>query len=661
MKIRLALLCSLFAVPAFAQSSDMLGRNSDILTVALIGGQNDSALGVEATHSIQQSDANQPNGYTKLALNQNATSPLLNNTHIGVSDSGTNVANGNQIKDAVNKCNQSSPTVFYGADNSNSEIANPANTEHLRASGNVAPSFSIQSINAIVNPNGGGGGENDINGPSGLAGMQAIFAVSGNVGMGGAWYSKNMTPSIPSKYDTFHMRDGKGNIVDEVALLKSVNFQPSIMLLNLTTDASIGNKDGTQAFTTQDVTNASLAEADIKKEFPSVKYVWGYFQANVTHPDFAKDPYWANARTIALNTGGLAIDMPSGLQVLNTYKYIIPAVSTIKWANANGVKVMILLTPYSLDRDPYNGKVYPQWRMDRKFLENTKLLVSWLAGSDALPSAWIVGNYTPIQYWDPNTHTLSTNKDRKHTEMVTANTFGSDTDDVQPSVAYVTRWVAENAPINQKNALPAGLFGQTTHACATTAMDGFNTTKAVISASNTGLGSMAYQDMNNMHVVFPTLYGAVVQNGVLDMIGSRLVWGTNQAGSISENWSKGQLTYSSSDNTGSLEYYVDLHMDQGHNIAFRGGGKNGIAFQNADNSVTTWLYGDGKGGINIGRAIHIAPGSTGKATFKNGTSITGGVTTDKLHVSTLTGTGNAYACLDASGKLYRSNTPCVGN
>ncbi|WP_155723593.1 hypothetical protein [Gluconobacter oxydans] len=37
---------------------------------------------------------------------------------------------------------------------------------------------------------------------------------------------------------------------------------------------------------------------------------------------------------------------------------------------------------------------------------------------------------------------------------------------------------------------------------------------------------------------------------------------------------------------------------------------------------------------------------------------TGGIETGRLKLSSLTGTGNAYACLDASGNLYRSSTAC---
>lgn len=42
----------------------------------------------------------------------------------------------------------------------------------------------------------------------------------------------------------------------------------------------------------------------------------------------------------------------------------------------------------------------------------------------------------------------------------------------------------------------------------------------------------------------------------------------------------------------------------------------------------------------------------------HGLAVSGGIKTDTLTASGLTGTGNAYACLNASGQLYRSATAC---
>lgn len=54
-------------------------------------------------------------------------------------------------------------------------------------------------------------------------------------------------------------------------------------------------------------------------------------------------------------------------------------------------------------------------------------------------------------------------------------------------------------------------------------------------------------------------------------------------------------------------------------------------------------------------------GNVGIGTMSPSTrlDVSGTTTTTQLRVSNLSGTGNAYACIDANGTIYRSNSTCV--
>ena len=58
---------------------------------------------------------------------------------------------------------------------------------------------------------------------------------------------------------------------------------------------------------------------------------------------------------------------------------------------------------------------------------------------------------------------------------------------------------------------------------------------------------------------------------------------------------------------------------------------------------------------NTGSEVQI----NSKSTFKDNVVIESGLTTKTMKISELTGTGNAYACLDGEGKLFRSTKPCT--
>ncbi|KDE19650.1 hypothetical protein AZ09_10270 [Acetobacter aceti 1023] len=573
-------------------------------------------IGQMADGSVQQTDANQPNGYAKLDANKNVVSPLLNNARVGGSDSGTDVsaavANGVQIQDAVNECQQSVPNVFYGAVNSSSQMGVASNTEHLRASGNVLPYFNTAAIAAVVW--GAGGATYDIGGPIGFSGFQNILKTTGVHGIFETSYNVGLTPDVSSAYywNMYRTPADGGAVINEKDLLSQSGFQPTIAMLNMATDDSIGvvpNNDS-GIFTDNDVQRFATAQRDIETNAPSVKHVWPWISGNNTHNFDASDPWWANGIKMMKMAGGVGLDMPAGLSVMNGPDSIAGMVAQIKWANANGIKTLILLSPYGEDTPPgYGTQITPQWRYDKDFAMHVKTLISWFVAADALPTAYAVVNYSPTHYYDPSTGAFHDDKCAT-CKVITANYMGADNDSVNQTVSYVARWVAENAPTSPYTSMP-DMGTSLPSACATTVMGGYKTTKSVISTAQLGLGSLAYQDYNTAKLLYPSMFGAQV-NGNFDFLGQNaLSFGAGilptpaMFGYVQSDTGSGLMVQ----NAPFIVNGFNLNITNGGNLALQGGnilaGNGGIEFSDATGNNVKWITGDGLGGINIGPYINV--------------------------------------------------------
>jgi hypothetical protein len=139
----------------------------------------------------------------------------------------------------------------------------------------------------------------------------------------------------------------------------------------------------------------------------------------------------ANDRALALQLGGLVIDMPSNYFLDNPGgTYQATAISEIKWAVANDLVVAVLLSPYS---ETTTG--IPQFEYDSTFLSASQQVESILAAAGALPTQWMIENYAPLD-GDANPVT------------------GSDPN----SINSVATWFAENAPTAPE---PSWFIGET--------------------------------------------------------------------------------------------------------------------------------------------------------------------------------------------------------
>lgn len=145
------------------------------------------------------------------------------------------------------------------------------------------------------------------------------------------------------------------------------------------------------------------------------------------------DPTWSYIREEALYGGGLALDAPPALfnnYGTNTAAYEAFTAQEIQWANSNGLRSSVIISP---DGD------------GTQFLNDTQQMIDELVSLGAVPTQWDVENYdvsVPSDY---------------------PNYIGSE--DQPNTVANVALWVAQNAPITTYTFSPTGSWdGSTTTA-----------------------------------------------------------------------------------------------------------------------------------------------------------------------------------------------------
>ena len=139
------------------------------------------------------------------------------------------------------------------------------------------------------------------------------------------------------------------------------------------------NVDYVEMWTTLDLRNwQSYVDAERALGVMNVAPIWGDNQI----APFATADEAANIRAAALYGGGLSFDMPPQY-VFQTAAalpdYIAAMVSEIRWANAEGLRTSIIISPLG--------------GSDPALMANTKKLVALLDAHGAMPSQFIVENY----------------------------------------------------------------------------------------------------------------------------------------------------------------------------------------------------------------------------------------------------------------------------
>lgn len=226
-------------------------------------------------------------------------------------------------------------------------------------------------------------------------------------------FDPRLTPSVPKS--TYHNRNLGYVFLD---VWGPAGFRPSLVTLNL--PFATGK---TEFFSSKEVVTSVNAIADLRKTTGARLIIPFVGANNGNYADFAHSSYFRSARKIIQSAGAVALDTPP-----NMFMRVYPAgyrdstVTELRWARSHGIATLVLLSPYDVDGGA-NTTSTPQWGYDKTLLTATKGLVRYLSDHEALPTFWVVDNYSE----QPQSNAPATEK-------------------TPDSIAQVALWVSQNAP-----------------------------------------------------------------------------------------------------------------------------------------------------------------------------------------------------------------------
>lgn len=278
--------------------------------------------------------------------------------------------------------------------------------------------------------------------------MKAMIAAWGRRAGGGIFEggeSRALTPSVPvSDYKSFP--DSEAG-----AMLRwfAAGWHPHIVMLNLGYNDHAplfggSYRNPSSEFTERDVRDTFIALRDVRnitKAELVLPYISNAPQGHVSdssdvdihgnpglgsriQSDYATDPFYDNSRRIALEAGGFGIDTPANIFSTDHYYDHVHSemfrrlvASEIRWANAHHLTTAVFMTIFDVQHGKAgNGP-------DARFMEGVQREVRYLKDAGALPTYWIVGQYSNGP----------------------ANTNKPATDTTPESISLVADWVASNA------------------------------------------------------------------------------------------------------------------------------------------------------------------------------------------------------------------------
>lgn len=463
------------------------------------------------------------------------------------------------------------------------------------------------------------------------------------------------THPVPSTWWT--VMDMNSNKDDSPAKIQVLNFRPRVMLVN-----ENGCGRPTELFCDMIVSDLKNTLVDVQRIVPSISNVFPYISPNTGHfGNFDTDPYWANAKTAALNQGGFAIDMPAGFFMDNSETYRQFVVSMIQWAHKNNIVVICEITP----GDPPAS--------ERDFLTDLKNVVVYLKNNSAIPNVWYIDQY----FFD-----VSPGTDDYRSPNYSTN-----------SILAGARWVADTVGTFD---LPENKIGYMTAGDMVVGPPNTNftgATRETLGGLFSSLGSSAFQDTDKVVITggsVNNIWSASMKSGAVLSMGSDgtkpvPIVGDGRGSIIVDGnivMSAGQtLQFGGAGGAGSGESVVrgqstDRFMHV-YNPYTTSSAYTGISLDNNQGRSQGTLQLDVSNNLLLTSLEHILLYAethfSANKTFRDpdfgvlrdakfgskGIAVSGGTKTDKLNVSGLKGNGNAYACIDASGNLYRSARACV--
>ena len=197
--------------------------------------------------------------------------------------------------------------VFVGAIRGAYQLAAPANSAKLRATGQVGLFLTTLGLSHALFTK-----VEDWNGSDATAqGIVNAFSHTGPGILEGN-LDQSTTPSVPPQHWNYTRPD------DWQQWIAKLDWRPSIFLLNINAHGTVATK----LYTAADVHDVFLGSKDIKKSVPYVKFVLPYLSPNSgVYGSWSRDAYWSTARQLAITQGGFVIDVPVGYYLGNTRSY----------------------------------------------------------------------------------------------------------------------------------------------------------------------------------------------------------------------------------------------------------------------------------------------------------------------------------------------------
>ena len=349
---------------------------------------------------------------------------------------------------SANECKGKVVTTFIGSVIGGYQLAQPERFPHLLSTRNIGL-YQVDGTTKTIlswpdNPQ-----WIKPSGYDGEATMKAMIALWNDRAGGGIFeggLSPVLTPHIPL-HDYIPFPDSQTGAQFRWF---AAGWHPSIAMLNLAFKKKASPFPGSyhnpsSEFTDQDVAETATAIKDVKEK-TGVKIVLPYISngsrghvsdssdvdkhgnpglGNRIQSDYATDPYYANSRQIALEAGGFGIDTPANIFATNAYygsnrieMFQRLIASEIKWANKNHLVTVVFLSIFDVkNKKGGNGP-------DGNFMEGVKKEIFYLKNANALPTYWVVGQYSNGP----------------------ANTNMPQTDTAPQSITKVATWVATYAP-----------------------------------------------------------------------------------------------------------------------------------------------------------------------------------------------------------------------
>ncbi|WP_145993785.1 hypothetical protein [Gluconobacter japonicus] len=346
-------------------------------------------------------------------------------------------------------CTERPVTTFVSSVIGGYQLSEPDRFPHLLKTGNIGLYQVDGTTRTILNwPNNNPAWIKPSN-YDGKNVMKAMISLWNNRA-GGGIFEGGVSPALTPHLQASHYRTFADSQSGAEFKWFSAGWHPQLVMLNLSyTDEATpfpgSYHNPSSEFTDQDVQDTTIALKDAYQRTGAklvLPYISNGSRGHVSdtsetdrhgnpglgehiQSNYETDPYYKNSRKIAIAAGGFGIDTPAN--IFSTDAYYGPRhsemfrkliASEIQWANKNHLTTVVFMTIFDTQHGKHGGGP------DFHFMDGVQKEVNYLIKAHALPTYWIVGQYS---------------NGPENTNM-------PQTDTQAESITQVATWVANHAP-----------------------------------------------------------------------------------------------------------------------------------------------------------------------------------------------------------------------